>query len=67
MLLKTICNKYQYHLQEMQRNTDPCKVERLEEKRIRLYNQLLDVLDALNIPYADRDDAAMIAWQYLRK
>jgi hypothetical protein len=51
----------------MQRNRDPRKVESLEERRIHLHNQLLDALDALGIPFADRDNALACACHYLNQ
>jgi hypothetical protein len=67
MILRIIYQKYQYHLQEMQRNRDPQKVECLEEKRIILHNQLLDALTSLGLSFTDRDDAVKLAWKHLKK
>jgi hypothetical protein len=67
MILRIIYQKYHYHLQERQRNRNPQKVERLEEKRITLHNQLLDALTSLGLPFTDQDDAMKLAWKHLNK
>ena len=66
MTLKRIDNKNNLHLQRMQHNYDPRKVDSLEEKHRRLHNQLLDALESYGIAFQDRDDAVNLACHYLK-
>jgi hypothetical protein len=61
--LKALCQQYIDVIQKIERTSDPLILQRLEEQRVDLHNQVLDAFDRLGIAYHDRQDVERQAWK----
>lgn len=59
--LFNVSQEYVAVMEEIERTSDPNKLQRLEEARVRLHGELLDALENQGIQFKDRDHATRIA------
>ena len=62
--LKLLCQQYFSIINQIERSDDSMQIQRLEERRVELHNNLLDVFSHNGVSYKDRWDVIRLAWEF---